>query len=140
MMLWSGVIRRAVSGCSIGWDRREIGLNIVVCVKTNPDLEMVRIKNREPVLDAVPYKVGDLEKNALEAAVHLREEAGEGKVTILAVGEGDRKIKETLKEALAMGADEAVIIADSSCEPTRLRRISYAVFCLKKKKLTNLGS
>src|SRR5665811_1266046 len=87
---------------------------------------MVRIKNREPVLDAVPYKVGDLEKNALEAAVQLREEAGEGKVTILAVGEGDRKIKETLKEALAMGADEAVIIADSSCEATDQAGIAAA--------------
>lgn len=102
-------------------------MNIVVCVKTNPDLEMVRIKNREPVLDAVPYKVGDLEKNALEAAVQLREEAGEGKVTILAVGEGDRKIKETLKEALAMGADEAVIIADSSCEATDQAGIAAAL-------------
>src|SRR5660397_291739 len=88
---------------------------------------MVRIKNREPVLDAVPYKVGDLEKNALEAAVQLREEAGEGKVTILAVGEGDRKIKETLKEALAMGADEAVIIADSSCEATDQAGIAAAL-------------
>ena len=44
-------------------------MDIVVCVKTNPDLQMVRIKDREPVLEAVPYKVGDLEKNALEAAV-----------------------------------------------------------------------
>src|SRR5660398_229876 len=127
MMLWSGAIRRAVSACSIGWEGWWIGLNLVVCVPIRPDLGMVRIKNREPVLDAVPYRVGDLEKNALEAAVQLREEAGEGKVTILAVGEGDRKIKETLKEALAMGADEAVIIADSSCEATDQAGIAAAL-------------
>ena len=53
-------------------------MNIIVCVKTNPDLQMVRIKNREPVLEAVPYKVGDLDKNAMEAALQLREAAGEG--------------------------------------------------------------
>jgi hypothetical protein len=39
-------------------------VDIVVCVKTNPDLQMVRIKNREAVTEAVPYKIGDLEKNA----------------------------------------------------------------------------
>ena len=48
-------------------------MKIIVCVKTNMDLQMVRIKNREPVLEAIPYKVGDLEKNALEAAIQIKE-------------------------------------------------------------------
>ena len=86
-------------------------MDIVVCVKTNPDLQMVRIKNREAVLEAVPYKLGDLEKNALEAAVVLRDAAG-GKVTAVCVAEGNRKVKETIKDALAIGADEAVVIDD----------------------------
>ena len=86
-------------------------MDIVVCVKTNPDLQIVRIKDRVPVLEAVPYKVGDLEKNALEAAVQLRDAAG-GRSTALCVAEGNRKVRETIKEALAIGADEAVIVAD----------------------------
>ena len=86
-------------------------MDIVVCVKTNPDPQMVRIKNREPVLEAVPFKLGDLDKNALETGVQLRDAAG-GKVVALTVGEGNRKVKETMKEALAMGADEAVIVDD----------------------------
>jgi electron transfer flavoprotein beta subunit len=89
-----------------------VSVNIIVCVKTNPDLQMIRIKNREPVLEAIPYKVGDLEKNALEAAIVLREAAGEGKIIALTVAEGDRKVRETIKEALAMGADEAAIVDD----------------------------
>ncbi len=89
-----------------------MSLDIVVCVKTNPDAQMIRIKNREPVLEAIPYKVGDLEKNALEAALQLRDAAGGGTIRALTVVEGDRKIRETIKEALAMGADEAVIVAD----------------------------
>jgi electron transfer flavoprotein beta subunit len=88
-----------------------VTVDIVVCVKTNPDLQMVRVKNREAVLEAVPYKVGDLEKNALEAAILLRDDAG-GKITALCVAESNRKAKETIKEALAMGADEAVIVDD----------------------------
>ena len=86
-------------------------MDIVVCVKTNPDLQMVRIKNREAVTEAVPYKLGDLEKNALEAAIVLRDAVG-GKVTALCVAEGNRKAAESIKEALAMGADEAVVVDD----------------------------
>ena len=86
-------------------------MDIVVCVKTNPDLQMVRIKNREAVTEAVPYKIGDLEKNALEAAVVLRDAVG-GKVTALCLAEGNRKAAEDVKVALAMGADEAVVIDD----------------------------
>jgi len=86
-------------------------VDIVVCVKTNPDPQMVRIKNREPVLEAVPFKLGDLDKNALETAIQLRDAAG-GKVVALTVAESNRKIKETIKDALAMGADEAAIVDD----------------------------
>ena len=84
-------------------------MDIVVCVKTNPDLQMVRIKNREAVTEAVPYKIGDLEKNALQAAVDLRTAVG-GKVVALCLAEGNRKAAEDIKVALAMGADEAVVI------------------------------
>lgn len=86
-------------------------MDIVVCVKTNPDLQMVRVKNREAVLEAVPFKLGDLDKNALETAVQLRDAAG-GTVTAVSVAEGNRKIRETIKEALAMGADSAAVVDD----------------------------
>ncbi len=86
-------------------------MDIVVCVKTNPDLQMVRIKNREAVTEAVPYKIGDLEKNALQAAVDLRAAVG-GKITALCLAEGNRKAAEDIKVALAMGADEAVVVDD----------------------------
>ena len=35
-------------------------MDIVVCVKTNPDLQMVRVKDRVAVTEAVPFKIGDL--------------------------------------------------------------------------------
>jgi electron transfer flavoprotein beta subunit len=91
-------------------------MNIAVCVKTNPDLQLVRIKDRAPLLEAVPFKVGDLEKNALEAALQLRDAAGGGRIVAVTVAQGDRKIKETMKEALAIGADEAVVVADPALD------------------------
>jgi len=87
-------------------------VDIVVCVKTNPDLEMVRVKDRVAQTEGVPYKIGDLEKNALEAAVALREAGAAAKVTALCLAEGNRKAAEDIKTALAMGADEAVVVDD----------------------------
>jgi len=87
-------------------------VDIVVCVKTNPDLQMVRIKDRVAQTEAVPYKIGDLEKNALEAAVALREAGAADKVTALCIAEGNRKAAEDIKVALAMGADESVVVDD----------------------------
>ncbi len=93
-------------------------MDIAVCVKTNPDLQLVRVKDRVPVLEAVPYKVGDLEKNALEAALQLRDAAGGGRIVAVTVAQGDRKVRETIKEALAIGADEAVIVSDPALDDT----------------------
>lgn len=93
-------------------------MDIVVSVKTNLDLQMIRIKNREPVLEAIPYKTGDLDKNAVEAALQLRDAVGESKVIVLTVAESNRKVRETIKEVLAMGADEAVLIVDPALEST----------------------
>jgi electron transfer flavoprotein beta subunit len=110
-----------------------ISVDIVVCVKTNPDLQMIRIKNREPVLEAVPYKVGDLDKNALEAAVQLRDAVG-GKVVAVTVSEGNRKVRETMKEALAIGADEAVIVSDAALDEADQAGVAQALAKAIEKK------
>jgi electron transfer flavoprotein beta subunit len=107
-------------------------VHIVVCVKTNPDLQMVRIKNREAVTEAVPYKIGDLEKNALQAAVDLRAAVG-GKVTALCLAEGNRKAAEDIKVALAMGADEAVVIDDPALAAPDQAAVAAALAAAVKK-------
>ena len=107
-------------------------MDVVVCVKTNPDLQMVRIKNREAVTEAVPYKIGDLEKNALQAAVDLRTAVG-GKVVALCVAEGNRKAAEDIKVALAMGADEAVVIDDPALAAPDQAAVAAALAAAVKK-------
>src|SRR5664279_6372575 len=93
---------------------------------------MVRVKNREAVLDGVPFKIGDLEKNALEAAVALRAAAG-GKVTALCLAEGNRKAAEGVKVALAMGADEAVVIDDPALAAPDQAAVAAALAAAVKK-------
>jgi electron transfer flavoprotein beta subunit len=107
-------------------------VDIVVCVKTNPDLQMVRVKNREAVTEGVPYKLGDLEKNALEAAVVLRDAVG-GKVVALCLAEGNRKAAEDIKLALAMGADEAVVIDDPALAAPDQAAVAAALAAAVKK-------
>jgi electron transfer flavoprotein beta subunit len=79
------------------------------------DLRQIRIKaqTREPVLEGLPLLFGDFDKNALEEAVRIKERI-EARVIVLAVG--SPKLRETIKEALAMGADEAVILTDPAFE------------------------
>ena len=86
-------------------------MNIIVCMKQVIDLEQIRIKpdSRQPVLDGLPVLFGDFDKCALEESVRIKEKQG-GKVT--AVAAGSAKLKDTIKEALAIGADEAVILTD----------------------------
>ena len=87
-------------------------MDIVVCVKETVDLEQVRIDSgtRTAVLDGVPVEVEDMSKTALEAAIRLKEKHG-GKIIALALAPTST-INKTIKEALAMGADEAAMLND----------------------------
>jgi electron transfer flavoprotein beta subunit len=84
-------------------------VDIIVCVKQTYDLQQVRIRKetRQPVFENVPLTLGNIDKNALEEAVRIREKAG-GKVTAVSVG--PESLEDTIKEALAMGADDAVLV------------------------------
>ncbi len=84
-------------------------MEIIVCMKQIVDLQQVRMKERKPILEGLPLLFGDMDKNALEEAVRIKEKQG-GKVTVLALG--SKKLQDTVKEALAIGADEAVILTD----------------------------
>ncbi len=95
-------------------------MHIIVCMKQIIDLEKIRIKadTREPVLEGVPVRFGDFEKNALEEAVRIKEKQSDPStssgqvVKITAVAIGSLKLKDTIKEALAIGADEAILLTD----------------------------
>ena len=84
-------------------------MNMVVCVKQTVELQQVRIRKetRQPVLENVPLTLSAIDKNALEEAVRLKDKTA-GKVFV--VSAGPETLEETIKEALAMGADEAVLV------------------------------
>ncbi|MGA1873337.1 MAG: electron transfer flavoprotein subunit beta/FixA family protein [Thermoplasmatota archaeon] len=84
-------------------------MNIVVCAKQVVDVGEIKINpsTNRPVLEGIPKKISDIDKNAVEEAIRIKEKLG-GKITIMTVGPPDAK--EKIKELLAMGADEGVLI------------------------------
>ncbi len=86
-------------------------MNSIVCVKRVPESDTrVRIGDDGRSIDpsGVKYTLNPYDEFALEEAIALKEEAGEGTVTAVSLG-GDES-EETLRTALAMGADEAVLL------------------------------
>lgn len=84
-------------------------MNIIVCAKQIPDISEMKIdpSTNKPILKGTPQIVNDIDKNAMEEAIKIKEKNG-GKITALTISPGDSK--ERVKELLAMGADEAVIV------------------------------
>jgi electron transfer flavoprotein beta subunit len=89
-------------------------MNIVVAMKQIPDVRQIRIRNRQPVLEGVPLTFGSIDKNVLELGVSLKEAQGSGKVIV--VSAGSEELQDTIKEALAAGADEAYLVIDDKLE------------------------
>jgi electron transfer flavoprotein beta subunit len=85
-------------------------LNIVVCVKQAPDTAAtVSVEDGKVSWGDAPLVLNPWDEYAVEQALLTKEEHG-GNITALSMGPEDAK--EALKTALAMGADEAILISD----------------------------
>jgi len=86
-------------------------LNIVVCVKQVPNTDEIRVdaKNGTLIREGVPSVINPDDKSGLEAALRLKDSMG-AHVTALSLG--PLQAEDVLREALAMGADEAVLATD----------------------------
>lgn len=94
-------------------------MNIVVCVKQIPDPETPasQFKVDEAAKKVIPAQgvapvVNPYDPQATEAALRLRDAAGGGKVTVVSLGPDSAR--DAIKHALAMGADEGVLLSDPS--------------------------
>ena len=85
-------------------------MNIIVCAKQVIDVSEMKVDpgTKKPILQGVPQKISDIDKNAMEEAIKIKEKNG-GKITVVTVGPADAK--ERIKELLAMGADEGILVS-----------------------------
>ena len=85
-------------------------MKIVVCIKQVPDTVEVKIDPKTGTLirDGVPSIINHDDKTGIEAALQLREQLG-GTVTVVSMGPPQADV--ALREALAMGCDEAILVS-----------------------------
>ena len=97
-------------------------MNIIVCVKQIPDPETpaASFKVDEAAKKVIPAQgiapvVNPFDPQATEAALRLKEASGgDGKVTVISLGPDSAR--DAIKHALAMGADEGVLLTDPAFE------------------------
>ena len=112
-------------------------MKIVVCIKQVPDTAEVKLDPKTGTLirDGVPSIINHDDKAGLEAALQLREKLNDGStVTVVCMGPPQADV--ALREALAMGADEAHLLsarefggsdtyATATIIATALKKIGY---------------
>lgn len=85
-------------------------MKIVVCIKQVPDTAEVKLdpKTNTLIREGVPSIINHDDRAGLEAALRLREQCGG---TVCALCMGPPQAEAALREALAMGADEAYLLS-----------------------------
>ena len=85
-------------------------MKIIACIKQVPDSEAkVKAENRKVSWGDAPLVINPFDEFAVEGALQQKEAQG-GTVTALCIG--PESAKEALKHALAMGADDAILVSD----------------------------
>jgi electron transfer flavoprotein beta subunit len=109
-------------------------MNIIVCIKqvTDPDTPasayaVDSAANQINLSDDVPLVINPYDENAVEAALQVKDQTG-GKLTVLclATRPAERVLRD-LKQTLAMGADEAILLDDPAFEGGDSHSTSYTL-------------
>ena len=87
-------------------------MKIIVCVKQVPDTNEVRIDPVKGTLirEGVPSILNPDDANALEAALRIKDTDPNTTITVITMG--PNQAIDMLKECLAMGADDAILLSD----------------------------
>lgn len=101
-------------------------MKIVVCVKQVPDTTEVKINPETNTLvrEGVAGIINPFDMYAVEEALRIKEKLG-GTVTVLSMGPS--QAIESLKETIAMGVDEAVLLSDRAFAGSDTLATSYAL-------------
>jgi electron transfer flavoprotein beta subunit len=104
-------------------------MDIVVCVKQVPeviDAELeVNKEGTEIITDDLEFDINEWDNYAVEEAVRIKEAHG-GKVTVITVGNEDSE--DVLRQALAMGADDAIRVDDEGFDLSDAHGIARGIY------------
>jgi len=110
-------------------------VKIVVTVKVVPDPnaeKKIDPQTKRLVRTGVETVLNPYDEYALEAALQLKERAGgDARVTVFSMA--PESLRETLRKALAMGADDAVLLSDAGLEGSDVWATAYAIAAALRK-------
>ena len=101
-------------------------MNIIVCIKQVPDTAEIKINPETNTLmrEGVPSIINPFDLHALEAGLQIRDKLG-GKVTVLTMG--PPQAESSLREAISIGADDAVLLTDRAFAGSDTWATSYTL-------------
>lgn len=101
-------------------------MHVVVCIKQVPDTSEVKINPETNTLirEGVESIINPFDENAIEAALVLKDEMG-AKVTVMTMG--PPQAHSALREAMAMGVDEVILVSDRAFAGSDTLATSYAL-------------
>lgn len=91
-------------------------MNIIVCLKQVPDTEtQIKISpdGKSIVKDDIKWVMNPYDEFGVEEALRIKEKRG-GQVIV--IGLGPKRVAESIRTALAMGADKGILITDPALE------------------------
>ena len=108
-------------------------MKIIVCIKQVPDTTEVKLdpKTGRLIRDGVPSIINPDDKNALEQALAIKDEKPDTTVTVVSMGPMQADI--AMREALAMGADEAILVSGREFGGSDTWATSYIIATAIKK-------
>jgi electron transfer flavoprotein beta subunit len=101
-------------------------MNVVVCVKQVPGTNEVKMNKQTNTIirEGVESILNPFDAYALEEGLRIRDNMG-GKVTVLSMG--IPSVAEMLRETVALGADEAVLLSDRAFAGADTLATAYAL-------------
>ncbi|HOK39684.1 MAG TPA: electron transfer flavoprotein subunit beta/FixA family protein [bacterium] len=100
--------------------------NIIVCIKQVPDTTEVRIDSNTNTLirEGIPCIINPFDLYAIEEGLRIKEKYG-GKVIVISMG--PPQVVESLKEAISLGVDEAILLSDRKFAGSDTLATSYTL-------------
>ena len=110
-------------------------MRIIVCIKQVPDTAEVKINPETGTLirEGVPSIINPFDMHAIEAGLQIKEKV-EGKVTVLTMG--PPQAETALRDAISMGADDALLLSDRAFAGSDTWATSYTL----SKAIEKLGA
>jgi electron transfer flavoprotein beta subunit len=102
-------------------------MKLVVLIKQVPDTTEVRIDRETNTLirEGVPSIINPFDMYAIEEALRIREATCDGSVTVMSMG--PPQVESALREAIALGADDAILLSDRAFAGSDTWSTSYTL-------------